>query len=107
YYDEIFYYIYRLGSPYEQAKDITQEVFIAMLKAIPAYKEQGNFKAWLYKIAHNKAMNFFRKNKNTVSLSANHENLEIETDMEEEIANRSMVRELLNSLPKKQSEVLI
>lgn len=107
YYDEIFYYIYRLGSPYEQAKDITQDVFIAMLKAIPVYKEQGNFRAWLYKIAYNRTMNFFRKNEDTVSFSEKHENLKIEPDIGEQLANQSMVKEMLNSLPKKQSNVLI
>lgn len=107
YYDEIFYYIYRLGSPYEQAKDITQEVFIAMLKAIPAYRERGKFRAWLYKIAHNRAMNTFRKNEDTVSFSEKHENLSIEPDIGERLANQLMVREMLNSLPEKQSNVLI
>lgn len=107
YYDEIFYYIYRLGSAYEEAKDITQEVFIAMMKALPTYKEQGNFKAWLYKIAHNRSMNHFRQNKHSVSFSVEHENLKIQSDIGEQFVNQTWVIELLNSLPKKQSNTLI
>lgn len=107
YYDEIFYYIYRLGSPYEEAKDITQEVFIVMLKALSTYQEQGNFKAWLYKIAYNRAMNSFRQNKQSISFSVEHENLMIESDISDQIVKQSMVKELLNSLPKKQRNTLI
>lgn len=107
YYDQIFYYIYRLGSSYEEAKDVTQEVFIAMMKAMPTYKEQGNFKAWLYKIAHNRSMNHFRQNKHSVSFSVEHENLKLEPDISEQFANQSLVRELLDSLPEKQSNTLI
>ncbi|MCJ7842696.1 RNA polymerase sigma factor [Lederbergia sp. NSJ-179] len=107
YYDEIFYYIYRLGSPYEETKDLTQEVFIAMMKALPKYKEQGNFKAWLYKIAYNRAMNHFRQHKHSVSFSAEQENLKIGLDISEQLVNQSLVKELLNSLPKKQSSTLI
>lgn len=107
YYDEIFYYIYRLGSSYEDAKDITQEVFIAMLKALATYQEQGDFKAWLYKIAHNRAMNSFRQNKQSISFSIEHENLRIGSDIGDQIVKQSIVKELLNSLPKKQRNTLI
>lgn len=107
YYDEIFNYIYRLGSSYEEAKDITQEVFIAMLKALPTYKEQGSFKAWLFKIAHNHTMNSFRKNKHFISFSIEHENVKVGADISEHIANQSFVKEMLNALPYTQKNTII
>ena len=69
YYDEIFRYIVRMGCPNEEAMDLTQEVFIIMMKSIATYKEQGHFRAWLYKIAHNQTMNVFKKKKRDASAS--------------------------------------
>lgn len=107
YYDEIFYYIYRLGSSYEEAKDLTQEVFIAMMKALPKYKEQGNFKAWLYKIAHNRSLNHFRQNKKQIYLEVDLERLKVDVDFSEQLTNQVLIKELLNTLPKKQRSTLL
>lgn len=106
YYDDIFYYVNQIGAPYEEAKDITQEVFISMMKALPKYKEQGHFKAWLYKIAYNRSMNHFRGSKHFTSLSEEHEEIAAD-DIGDNVENQSLVEELLDSLPQKQSSALI
>jgi RNA polymerase sigma-70 factor (ECF subfamily) len=46
-----------------EANEITQETFIAALRALPAYQEQQSFKAWLYKIALNHSRSHLRKRK--------------------------------------------
>lgn len=51
-----------VGDPAE-AVEITQETFIAALRALPSYKEQQSFKAWLYKIALNQSRSHLRKRK--------------------------------------------
>ncbi|MCH7746384.1 MAG: sigma-70 family RNA polymerase sigma factor [Chloroflexi bacterium] len=44
------------------AEDVTAEVFIRALKALPSYKHQGvPFLAWLIRIAHNTAVNYVKK----------------------------------------------
>jgi len=45
----------------ESAKDILQEALIKIIKAIPNYKEQGNFEAWIKRIVINTALRFFDK----------------------------------------------
>ncbi len=45
----------------ESAKDILQESLIKILRAIPNYKEQGNFEAWLKRIVINTALKFYDK----------------------------------------------
>lgn len=45
----------------ESAKDILQEALVKILKAIPNYKEQGNFEAWIKRIVINTALKFFDK----------------------------------------------
>ena len=51
-----------LGDP-DEAQEITQETFLAALRALPSYREQKSFKAWLYTIALNKSRSRLRKRK--------------------------------------------
>jgi RNA polymerase sigma-70 factor (ECF subfamily) len=46
-----------------EANEITQETFIAALRALPSYREQQSFRAWLYKIALNLSRSQLRKRK--------------------------------------------
>ena len=46
-----------------EANEITQETFIAVLKALPGYQEKKSFKAWLYTITINTARSHLRKHK--------------------------------------------
>ncbi|MCG8476081.1 MAG: sigma-70 family RNA polymerase sigma factor [Cytophagales bacterium] len=47
----------------EQAQDILQETFVKALDTIRKgkYNEEGKFYPWLMRIAHNKAIDFYRK----------------------------------------------
>lgn len=45
------------------AKEITQETFIAALKSLRTYQEKKTFKAWLYTIALNLSRSHLRKRK--------------------------------------------
>jgi RNA polymerase sigma-70 factor (ECF subfamily) len=45
------------------AHEITQETFIAALRALPSYEERKSFKAWLYVIALNLSRSHLRKRK--------------------------------------------
>jgi len=57
-------YRYLLGRVDEpaDAEDITAEVFIRAMKALPSYKAKGiPFIAWLFRIAHNEAVNYMKK----------------------------------------------
>lgn len=62
YFDRIYrYVVIRIRNEME-AEDITQQVFIKVLKSIPGYKCKGiPFSAWLYRIAHNQVIDFVRK----------------------------------------------
>lgn len=46
------------------AEDITHQVFLSAWQNIRSYKIQGNpFSSWLYKIAHNAVIDFYRTQK--------------------------------------------
>jgi RNA polymerase sigma-70 factor, ECF subfamily len=45
------------------AHEVTQETFIAALRALPSYQERQSFKSWLYVIALNLSRSHLRKRK--------------------------------------------
>ena len=55
------YLVARLGQPAD-AEDVTAEVFIRAMTALPSYKPKGTpLMAWLYRKAHNQAVNHLKK----------------------------------------------
>lgn len=43
------------------AEDLTSKLFIKIWQVLPSYRKKGNFTGWMFRIAHNMAMDFFRK----------------------------------------------
>lgn len=55
------YLLARLTEPAD-AEDITTEVFMQAMKSLPSYKSRGTpLIAWLFRIAHNQAVNYIKK----------------------------------------------
>ena len=61
------YLYYRTGSAAE-AEDLTSQTFLAALEALPRYRDQGNFAAWLFRIARGKVIDHARRQKNQLPL---------------------------------------
>lgn len=61
YYKEIFAFAYKRVFDQQLAMDLTQEIFIRTLQAIPHFDEKkATFRTWLYQIAHNHCTDYFR-----------------------------------------------
>jgi RNA polymerase sigma-70 factor (ECF subfamily) len=54
----LFGFFYRMTGDRPAAEDLVQEVFVRVLKYRAAYREQGSFKAWLFRIARNARHDF-------------------------------------------------
>ncbi len=54
-------YVYRMVGNYEVALDLTQEVFIKVYKSLARYRPEFKFSTWIYKIAHNAAVDHMRR----------------------------------------------
>jgi len=64
YQKKLFGYIYRLTRDKEEAEDILQNVFIKTYRNIHHFDISRKFSSWIYRIAHNEAINYLkRKNK--------------------------------------------
>lgn len=100
------------------AEDILQEVFIKAVTKIKqgAYKDEGKFLPWVCRIAHNMAIDFFRKAKRypTIvledgsslfdSLEFSEASCEVEQIKQDTYAK---LRVLIQHLPEAQKEVLV
>jgi RNA polymerase sigma-70 factor (ECF subfamily) len=50
-----FNLVYRLLGDYDEAAEVTQEVFLSAFKSIHQFRGDANFSTWLYRIAFNHA----------------------------------------------------
>ncbi len=55
-------YVYRMLNDYDSALDVTQEVFIKVYNSLDRYSSDYKFSTWLYRIAHNAAIDHIRRN---------------------------------------------
>ncbi|HEX8846379.1 MAG TPA: sigma-70 family RNA polymerase sigma factor [Pyrinomonadaceae bacterium] len=54
-------YVYRMVGNYDAALDLTQEVFIKVYNSLRRYRSEFKFSTWIYKIAHNSAVDHLRR----------------------------------------------
>jgi RNA polymerase sigma-70 factor, ECF subfamily len=61
------YFLLRLGQR-QEAEDLTSQVFLAALEALPGYQRNGHFRAWLFGIARRKLADALRRHRPQVRL---------------------------------------
>lgn len=61
--DAVYGIIYRMVRNKQEAEDLTQEAFIKAYNSINSFNEDYAFSTWLFKIATNNCIDFFRKRK--------------------------------------------
>jgi RNA polymerase sigma-70 factor, ECF subfamily len=54
-------YVYRMVGNYDAALDLTQEIFIKVYASLSRYRSEFKFSTWIYKIAHNAAVDHLRR----------------------------------------------
>ena len=54
-------YVYRMVGDYDAALDLTQEVFIRVYNSLGRYRAEFKFSTWIYRIAHNAAIDHLRR----------------------------------------------
>lgn len=75
YVERIYNYHYRHTSNSTEAEDLTSRTFYRALRSLHRYRETGaSFQAWLFRIAHNLVVNWYRDNKDHhhVSIDVDH-----------------------------------
>ena len=57
YYDRLYRWLYHLTRDRHTAEDLTQETFLKAFAALERFQAGSNFRAWLFRIAHNAFIN--------------------------------------------------
>jgi RNA polymerase sigma-70 factor (ECF subfamily) len=110
-------YVKRLGcKDNNDADDILQEIFIKVFVNLNDYDQDLKFSSWLYRIAHNETITFFRKKNirpNVLNMEDAEEffdNLADDTNYTEQAKERydaQIVQNAISALDQKYKEVLI
>jgi len=118
YENKIIRYIRRISNvSQESAEDIAQEVFIKVFVSLNEFNDELKFSSWLYRIAHNETINYWRRNKkrksydiswdeNEALMSILRDNRDIEEEVYQKITNQQL-KNALKRLDEKYREVLI
>ncbi len=81
YFEKIYRFIfYRVGHK-EVAEDLTEEVFVKSFRNIKNLEQTGAFEGWLYQIARNQVIDYYRSKKTLVPLEEVENTLEYETNI--------------------------
>ena len=111
YSDNIYRYLYYMMGNKETAYDLTSQVFLKAYENIKSYRFKGySFSAWLYKIAHNLAIDEFRSAGRRASENggvAEAAPQEAEHSFEDIVVDRMAIETALRELTKKQRQVMI
>jgi len=106
--DRLFAFFYRMTGDPPASEDLTQEVFVRMLKYRNSFGESSEFRAWMYQIARNVRANHFRKRMVEAELPmdtrADGRLASAQLEHEEEI---SVLQRALLALPEDKREILI
>lgn len=98
YQDRIFTIVVRSIQHPEDAKDITQNVFINAYSHLKKFRQECSFQTWLYRIALNQIQNYWRNKKNRPVIA---ESEQLQSTSEK---NENTVREFSDALQKFDSE---
>ena len=110
-FQQIYRFVYSRVREQTAAEDVTSEVFIKALRAMPRYQDTGRpFAAWLYQIAVNAIADRYRTLRPTHALDDFHDLSVGGPAIEEQAAQRDEIRRiwrLVEQLPLQQRTALV
>ncbi len=98
YYDEIYAYVYRHILNVDDAMDLTQEIFVRVIKSTDGFDyKKSSIRTWIYHIAANKMTDWYRCRHFTGEIP---DNLPSDDCFENVIENRYLAQQMLAFIEK-------
>jgi RNA polymerase sigma factor (sigma-70 family) len=116
YQDYVYYIVYGIVGSAEEARDLTQDVFVQVYRSLPRFRRGARFATWLYRIAVNRAVDAARSSRrwrflpilDVPSIAEQEADVELEPEsayLQQE--NRDMVQQILMKCPLNHRDVLV
>ena len=119
YQNKTFNYVYSQVKDYDEALDITQEIFIMTMEALRSFRRESKFSTWFYSIIVNYCKNYRKKNSryNVIPINSSRGGEEYDLQIpderenpEEEVITQDslrIVKEEIGNLPEDYREILV
>ena len=107
----IYNYALRMVNNHADAMDLMQDIFIALFRNLHTFRAESPFKGWLFKIAHYRCIEYYRKKRPMQSLDDTPEQIDKESsDCPEQALffqqQSSVLINIMKKLPIKQKLVV-
>lgn len=70
YQQKLFFYVTKLIGSKDDAEDVVQETFLKVYQNIQSFELDRKFSSWIYRIAHNQAINLAKKRSRVQAIEA-------------------------------------
>ena len=118
YKQRIYAYLLRSVKNYEDAEELTIEVFFKVYRALGNWQPQAKFSTWLYRIAHNLAIDFHRAKSRRQTYSLDDEELSLDEPIASDLGSdpawqveendrHRVIRAAIDQLSPKQKDVFM
>jgi len=88
------YLLTKVGNALD-AEDLTSQTFLQALESISQYRGTGQFRAWLFRIARNKSVDFYRQRRQHVALDEDEDVVDQSLPAVDDSAEESVLRDQL------------
>ena len=92
----------------DDTEDILQEVFLKIINSIGGLKDKQKLQAWIYRIARNTIIDFYRKNNSILEIELTKDLIKVtdeDSSMNEEISG--CLKPMITRLPEKYKQAII
>lgn len=103
----ILYYLRKLLARADRADDLAQEVWLDVLRQLPRLHDAGAFTAWLYRIAHGKAMLEARRDGRAPATTPDVDQIADNEETSFSLEDAARIHSALDRLEPSQREVLV
>lgn len=94
----MFHYALRMTGNADDASDLMQDVFISVYRSLERYRGEGTFKSWLYRIAHCRCVEYYRKQKEAVDIDEVPELAAVNTCPEVAMYSNQQSKQLIHAM---------
>lgn len=98
--------------PLPYVEDVTQEIFIAVIRSLPRFEQRSRFSTWLYTIVNRQIADFYRqRNRYTDPGAVNLDQVEYTLSeanfADSYVSEQALVQKALNNLPEHYQEIIL